>query len=101
MTRRGLVPRVHPSFRLPLLGPGGTLHLGPIQSARVWVNWELVRCLAPRLVALAVAEQASPAAELELWRLSPSAYCVAVRGFTCVLARRALNHCMFQSLHLS
>ena len=75
MTRRGLVPRVHPSFRLPLLGPGGTLHLGPIQSARVWVNWELVRCLAPRLVAFAVAEQASPAAELELWRLSPSAYC--------------------------
>ena len=75
MTRRGLVPRVHPSFRLPLLGPGGTLHLGPIQSARVWVNWELVRCLAPRLVAFAVAEQAFPAAELELWRLSPSAYC--------------------------
>ena len=96
-TQRGLVLRVHPSFRLPFLGPGGTLHLGLLQSAhRVWVNWELVRCLVPRLVALAVAVQASPAAELEPWRLSPSTHTVWLFAVHACLGSPSIK-----SLHVS
>ena len=57
---------------------------------------ELVRCLAPRLVALAVAEQASPAAELELWRLSPSKHTVLL-----FVVYACLGSPSIKSLHVS